>query len=55
MLTSGMCIEVFQFDVFAAAGSIAIVHATSVGNITAEKGHNSSYISTVKNIRVIQS
>ncbi|GJT72954.1 bZIP transcription factor 17-like protein [Tanacetum coccineum] len=53
MLTSGMCTEVFQFDVSAAAASGAIVPATSVGNITAENGHNSSYITTVKNRRVL--
>ncbi|PWA48481.1 Basic-leucine zipper domain-containing protein [Artemisia annua] len=53
MLASGMCTDVFQFDVSAAAASGAIVPATSVGNITAGNGHNSSYITTVKNRRVL--
>ncbi|KAJ0496222.1 bZIP transcription factor 17 [Helianthus annuus] len=49
MLSSGMCTEVFQFDV-----SSAIVPATSVVNITAtENHHNSTYISTMKNRRIL--
>ncbi|PWA97950.1 basic-leucine zipper domain-containing protein [Artemisia annua] len=53
MLASGMCTDVFQFDVSAAAASGAIVPATSVGNITPENGHNSSHVTTVKNRRVL--
>ncbi|KAI7727485.1 hypothetical protein M8C21_032947 [Ambrosia artemisiifolia] len=49
MLSSGMCTEVFQFDV-----SAAIVPATSVVNITAtENHHNSTYINTMKNRRIL--
>ncbi|KAK9069262.1 hypothetical protein SSX86_013378 [Deinandra increscens subsp. villosa] len=57
MLSSGMCSEVFQFDVSAASASGAIIPATSVVNITAtENDHNSTYISnitTVKNRRIL--
>ncbi|KVI03438.1 bZIP transcription factor 17 [Cynara cardunculus var. scolymus] len=56
MLSSGMCTEVFQFDVSVASASGAIVPATSVGNITAEDHReNSTYITTttVKNRRIL--
>lgn len=53
MLSSGMCTEVFQFDASVASASGAIVPATSVINITAESSHNSTYISTVKNRRIL--
>ncbi|KAL4587406.1 hypothetical protein LXL04_000276 [Taraxacum kok-saghyz] len=55
MLSSGMCTEVFQFDVSAASGSGALVPATSTANITAEDHRNSTYISTVKNRRILHS
>ncbi|KAI3525966.1 hypothetical protein L1887_05105 [Cichorium endivia] len=53
MLSSGMCTEVFQFDVSVASGTGAIVPATSVVNITAEDRQNSTYITTVKNRRIL--
>ncbi|KAI3811765.1 hypothetical protein L1987_21495 [Smallanthus sonchifolius] len=54
MLSSGMCTEVFQFDVSVASASGAIVPAPSVVNITAtENHHNSTYISTVKSRRIL--
>ncbi|XP_071686506.1 bZIP transcription factor 17-like [Rutidosis leptorrhynchoides] len=53
MLSSGMCTEVFQFDVSAASNSGAIVPATSVVNMTTENSHNSTYINTVKNRRIL--
>lgn len=43
-----MCTEVFQFDV-----SAAIVPATSVANVTGENHHNSTYITSVKNRRIL--
>ncbi|XP_076913970.1 bZIP transcription factor 17-like [Bidens hawaiensis] len=49
MLSSGMCTEVFQFDV-----SAAIVPATSAVNITAsDNHHNSTYTPTMKNRRIL--
>lgn len=48
-----MCTEVFQFDVLGASASGAIVPATSVVNITATETQNSTYISTIKNRRIL--
>lgn len=49
-----MCTEVFQFDTSMASASGAIVPATSAVNITAtENRHNSTYITTVKNRRIL--
>ncbi|KAI3830235.1 hypothetical protein L1987_04371 [Smallanthus sonchifolius] len=54
MLSSGMCTEVFQFDASVASASGAIVPATPVVNITAaENHHNSTYLTTVKNRRIL--
>ncbi|KAK1428918.1 hypothetical protein QVD17_17758 [Tagetes erecta] len=54
MLSSGMCTEVFQFDTSMASASGAIVPATSAVNITTtENRHNSTYVTTVKNRRVL--
>ncbi|KAD3336253.1 hypothetical protein R6Q59_028521 [Mikania micrantha] len=54
MLSSGMCTEVFQFDVSVASSSGAIIPATSVVNMsTTENHHNSTHITTVKNRRVL--
>ncbi|KAK1427050.1 hypothetical protein QVD17_15732 [Tagetes erecta] len=53
MLSSGMCTEVFQFDVLGASASGAIVPATSVVNITAAENQNSTYMSTIKNRRIL--
>lgn len=56
MLSSGMCTEVFQFDVSGASASGALVPATSTAaNMTAEGRHNSTYIATVKNRRILHS
>lgn len=55
MLSSGMCTEVFQFDVSVASASGALVSATSTANITAEDRHNSTYITNVKNRRILHS
>ncbi|KAK9057737.1 hypothetical protein SSX86_022575 [Deinandra increscens subsp. villosa] len=56
MLSSGMCTEVFQFDTSAASASGSIVPATSMVNITSTNNrHNSTYITTVKNRRILHS
>lgn len=43
MLSSGMCTEVFQFEVSSASG--AIIPATSSTNVSAEDSHNSTHVS----------
>ncbi|KAK4481780.1 hypothetical protein RD792_012691 [Penstemon davidsonii] len=48
MLSSGMCTEVFQFDV-----SSAIVPATSTRNITEEQNQNSTHLSKQRNRRIL--
>ncbi|KAL2464564.1 bZIP transcription factor 17 [Forsythia ovata] len=55
MLSSGMCTEVFQFDVSSASASGALVRAT-VRNITAEaeKIQNSTYLSKGRNRRILR-
>ncbi|XP_071720211.1 bZIP transcription factor 17-like [Rutidosis leptorrhynchoides] len=50
MLSSGMCSEVFQFDVSIPSSSGAIVQAPSVVNMTTENRHNST---TMKNRRIL--
>ncbi|CAI9765715.1 unnamed protein product [Fraxinus pennsylvanica] len=54
MLSSGMCTEVFQFDVSSASASGALVRAT-VRNITAEaeKVQNSTYLRKGRNRRIL--
>jgi len=53
LLSSGMCTEVFQFDVSPAPGAI-IPAAASVHNISAEEhGKNSTHLNKVKNRRIL--
>ncbi|KAJ4838580.1 hypothetical protein Tsubulata_018234, partial [Turnera subulata] len=52
MLSSGMCSEVFQFDVSPAPG--AIIPAASVANITEEHRHNATHINKGKNRRILR-
>ncbi|WJX78147.1 hypothetical protein P8452_61398 [Trifolium repens] len=51
MLSSGMCTEVFQFDVSPAPG--AIVPATAVGNISTETRRNATNINKSRNRRIL--
>ncbi|XP_074320530.1 bZIP transcription factor 17-like [Silene latifolia] len=51
MLSSGMCTEVFQFDISPTPGSI--VPATSVANMTSEDGLNSTRPNKTKNRRIL--
>ncbi|XP_022899651.1 bZIP transcription factor 17-like [Olea europaea var. sylvestris] len=55
MLSSGMCTEVFQFEVSSASASGALVRAT-MGNITAEakKTQNSTYHRKGRNRRILR-
>lgn len=48
MLSSGMCSEVFQFDV-----SSAIVPASSTQNVSMERGQNSTQLLKIRNRRVL--
>ncbi|KAK9725983.1 hypothetical protein RND81_05G181900 [Saponaria officinalis] len=52
MLSSGMCTEVFQFDISPTPGSI--VPATSPANITSEERLNSTRPNIPKNRRILQ-
>ncbi|XP_015897961.3 bZIP transcription factor 17 [Ziziphus jujuba] len=51
MLSSGMCTEVFQFDVSPASG--AIVPASSVSNVTTEHHKNNTRLNKRKNRRTL--
>ncbi|KAJ7976559.1 BZIP transcription factor [Quillaja saponaria] len=51
MLSSGMCTEVFQFDVSPTAG--AIVPASSVANVTAENHRNGTNVNKGRNRRIL--
>ncbi|KAE9586316.1 hypothetical protein Lal_00000968 [Lupinus albus] len=51
MLSSGMCTEVFHFDVSPTPG--AIVPATSVANISSENGRNATTLSKSRNRRIL--
>ncbi|CAL0332821.1 unnamed protein product [Lupinus luteus] len=51
MLSSGMCTEVFQFDVSPTPG--AIVPATSVANISSENGRNATSLNKSRNRRIL--
>ncbi|CAK8543031.1 unnamed protein product [Lathyrus sativus] len=51
MLSSGMCTEVFQFDVSPAPG--AIVPATTVTNISNESRHNATTTNLSRNRRIL--
>ncbi|XP_022743499.1 bZIP transcription factor 17 [Durio zibethinus] len=50
MLSSGMCTEVFQFDVSAAG---AIVPASSVTNVSAEHSQNATQLNKGRNRRIL--
>ncbi|KAK2982661.1 hypothetical protein RJ640_002799 [Escallonia rubra] len=54
LLSSGMCTEVFQFDVSPASNPGGIVPAASVRNISAEHLQNSTYLTKGKNRRILQ-
>ncbi|CBI32817.3 unnamed protein product, partial [Vitis vinifera] len=51
MLSSGMCTEVFQFDVSPAPG--AIVPVSSVANISAENQQNATHLNKGRNRRIL--
>ncbi|KAE9588670.1 hypothetical protein Lal_00030322 [Lupinus albus] len=51
MLSSGMCTEVFQFDVSPIPG--AIVPATSVANISSKTGKNTTALNKGRNRRIL--
>ncbi|KAF8043701.1 hypothetical protein BT93_A1880 [Corymbia citriodora subsp. variegata] len=51
MLSSGLCTEVFQFDVSSAKG--AIVPASPVGNVTTENGQNATHVGKGRNRRFL--
>lgn len=54
MLSSGMCTEVFQFDVSSASGPGAIVPATSARNVTEEQSRNSTDVNKGRNRRILR-
>uniref|UniRef100_A0A5B6YWW6 Putative bZIP transcription factor family protein 10 n=1 Tax=Davidia involucrata TaxID=16924 RepID=A0A5B6YWW6_DAVIN len=54
MLHSGMCTEVFNFDVSPASAPGVIIPATSVRNISAEHHQNSTHLSKGKNRRILR-
>ena len=54
MLSSGMCSEVFQFDVSSASGPGAIVPATSARNVTEEQSRNSTDLNKGRNRRILR-
>ncbi|XP_057770447.1 bZIP transcription factor 17-like [Salvia miltiorrhiza] len=54
MLSSGMCTEVFQFDVSPASASGAIISATNARNISEERNHNSTHISKGMSRRILR-
>ncbi|KAK7322498.1 hypothetical protein VNO77_25879 [Canavalia gladiata] len=51
MLSSGMCTEVFQFDVSATPG--AIVPATSVANVSTQDRRNATTVNKTRNRRIL--
>ncbi|KAK9291208.1 hypothetical protein L1049_009396 [Liquidambar formosana] len=53
MLGSGMCTEVFQFDVSPASASGAIIPASSVSNNSSENHHNSTRLNKGRNRRIL--
>ncbi|KAK4432042.1 bZIP transcription factor 17 [Sesamum alatum] len=55
MLSSGMCTEVFQFDVSPVSASGAIVPATTSRNISKEQNQNSTHLSKGRNRRILHS
>ncbi|KAG6413702.1 hypothetical protein SASPL_126416 [Salvia splendens] len=54
MLSSGMCTEVFQFDVSPAATSGAIVSATTARNISEQRNHNLTHINKATSRRILR-
>lgn len=54
MLSSGMCTEVFQFDVSSASTSGAIVPATASRNISEQQNKNSTHLSKGRNRRILR-
>ncbi|XP_031263841.1 bZIP transcription factor 17-like [Pistacia vera] len=53
LLSSGMCTEVFQFDVSPASASGAIIPASSVANISVEDRQNATHVNKGKNRRIL--
>ncbi|KAL0359333.1 UNVERIFIED_CONTAM: bZIP transcription factor 17 [Sesamum angustifolium] len=53
MLSSGMCTEVFQFDVSPASASGAIVPATTSRNVSKEQNQNSTHLRKGRNRRIL--
>ncbi|XP_057970534.1 bZIP transcription factor 17 [Malania oleifera] len=53
MLSSGMCTEVFQFDVSPASGPGAIIPAPSVANVSAEQSQNYTSVGKGRNRRIL--
>uniref|UniRef100_A0A5B6YV32 Putative bZIP transcription factor family protein 10 n=1 Tax=Davidia involucrata TaxID=16924 RepID=A0A5B6YV32_DAVIN len=53
LLHSGMCTEVFQFDVSSASAPGAIISATSVRNVSAEHRQNLPHLSKGRNRRIL--
>ncbi|XP_075491832.1 bZIP transcription factor 17-like [Primulina tabacum] len=53
MLSSGMCTEVFQFDVSPASVSGAIIPASTQKNISEEQGRNSTHVNKGRNRRFL--
>lgn len=53
MLSSGMCTEVFHFDVSPASAKGAIIPAKSVANISSEELHHSTQLNKGKNRRTL--
>ncbi|KAL0316733.1 UNVERIFIED_CONTAM: bZIP transcription factor 17 [Sesamum radiatum] len=54
MLSSGMCTEVFQFDVSPASASGAIVPATTSRNVSKEQNQNSTHLRKGRNRRILR-
>ncbi|KFK42323.1 hypothetical protein AALP_AA2G241100 [Arabis alpina] len=52
MFSSGMCTEVFQFDVSSTSG--AIIPASSATNVSAEHGKNATHTDKRKNRRILR-
>ncbi|KAG6638554.1 bZIP transcription factor 17-like [Carya illinoinensis] len=55
MLSSGMCTEVFQFDVSPASTAGAVVPASSVSNVPAEQQWNATHVNRGRNRRILNS
>lgn len=53
LLSSGMCTEVFQFDVSPASAPGAIIPASSVANMTVEHRQNATQVNRGRNRRIL--